>query len=656
MLDLWQQSTELAARPQPNEGGELPATFGESFSTAWAQGELASNTMKQTNARNVAIAQFADQVKRAGGDVDGEYASRLTIGAGEGGAPEPDGLDVANTALAKLKAKNPNIALAPMTEDQIAAGAVGASQRAIAAAQDQAGRSQTMGSRVGSFLGGTASSFNDPMNLPLLAIAPESSVGILGHALQFGGGAAVSQAGNEIVNAPYNAQVQPGYGATDAAGNVGEAFLGGAVMGGGMRALGKALEHFTTRGAPTTLKDAVNVVRSEAQIEASNVLPGIQGEAEHRVAIAKSIDDILNGRAIDPDIAQAGRDVMERAQRDPAFMPPHFDADEIGRISDEATLRARAKELDDHLGSLPAGDATAADRLSRLQQVESELADAQTAAERRALNERRDQILVDTTPERLREAAAPIEQRRVAESEQASISSRLQEIEAARAQAQLDHAIAGTPQPIASLVPRAEAPTLFDIHTGRIDALMGMREGARGVDEASPELPHRVRGIQKGVEALSQLGGHDMPAEESEALAERIMAARTPEEARFILNQITDRPRTLLGALPSPGDFAAAATEAARAAPAPPRMGADEIAATLASPQAEQAIRADIERALDEAAKAGKKLQIPVGKDADGNVQFRSVAGALDDIDARKALADAIEQCALPGAMRAEET
>ena len=657
MLDLWQQSAAIASRPQPNEGGDLPATFGESYDAAWAQGDLASSSIKETNARNAAIAEYSDQIKRAGGDVNGEYASRLTAGAGgEYGQMEPDGLDVANTALAKLKAKNPGVQIAPLTEDDIGKRAVQLSQGAIAASQSVDAREQTLASRAGSFLGAAGSAAADPINLPLMAIAPEDSVGILGHALQFGAGGAAGQAVNEVLNRAYNEKVQPGYGAGQAAANVLEAGVSGAVLGGTMRALGAALEHFTTQGLPTAAKDAVNVLRSEAQIDTSNVLPGVQGEAEHRMALGRSIDDILNGHAIDPEIAQAGRDVIERAQRDTAFIPPHFDAEEIGRISDEAGLRARSKEIDDTLGALPAGDATAADRLNRLGVVESELANAQTPAERRALSDRRDQILVDTTPEKLRDAAAPIEQRGQAEAEQAQIATRLQEIESDRAQAQLQRAISGTtPEPTASRIPRAEPPTLFDIHTGRIDALMDMREGARGVPETSPELPYRVKGITNGVTALAQLGGHDMPADEAEALAERIMASRTPEEARFILNQITDRPRTLAATLPSPADFAAADREAARTAPAPAQMSAAEIRETLVSPQAHEAMRADIERAIDEAAKSGKALKVPVAVDADGNAVMQSATSMLDDVDARKALADAIEQCALPGAARAEE-
>ena len=54
-------------------------------------------------------------------------------------------------------------------------------------------------------------------------------------------------------------------------------------------------------------------------------------------------------------------------------------------------------------------------------------------------------------------------------------------------------------------------------------------------------------------------------------------------------------------------------------APRPAQMTADQIRETLVSPEAADAMRADIERAIDDAAKGGKALQVPIGKDAEDN-------------------------------------
>jgi hypothetical protein len=84
-------------------------------------------------------------------------------------------------------------------------------------------------------------------------------------------------------------------------------------------------------------------------------------------------------------------------------------------------------------------------------------------------------------------------------------------------------------------------------------------------------------------------------------------------------------------------------------------MTADAMRESIADPATHDAARADIERAIDEGAKAGKALQIPVGIDADGNAIMGSATRALNDVDGYKALADAIGQCALPMAQQAAE-
>jgi len=101
--------------------------------------------------------------------------------------------------------------------------------------------------------------------------------------------------------------------------------------------------------------------------------------------------------------------------------------------------RPRDAELAANLDRLPAGDASAADRLNRLDAVEQQIAEATDPAALRKLNDRRDQILVDTNPEDLQAAAAPIEQRRVMESERAQIADQLKDVadEHARLQASM---------------------------------------------------------------------------------------------------------------------------------------------------------------------------------------------------------------------------
>jgi hypothetical protein len=156
-----------------------------------------------------------------------------------------------------------------------------------------------MASMAGSFLGEAASGAADPMNIPLMAI-PLEGLGVAATAGLMAAGNAGSQAANEIVNRQYNERVDPGYNASGQnAENVMGAAVSGALLGGGLKALGNVLTRAVTGAWPTAAKDAANGVMSEADILNSNVLPGADGEAAHQGALGKAIGDVLKGDPVD---------------------------------------------------------------------------------------------------------------------------------------------------------------------------------------------------------------------------------------------------------------------------------------------------------------------------------------------------------------------
>ena len=679
MLDQFQDAYDAMAAPQPGEGVDLPASFGQSFEDAWNNAQLAVSSIKAENARNQAISDYVDQIQAAGGDVNAAYAKQLAEGTPVqdqmGSMAQPDLLDVANGVVAKMQAAasaaGKELPFQPLTGADIDNRAVQISQQAIGAHAAFAARVQGFAARAGEVLGDLAAGANDPMNIPAMLI-PVEGLGVLGTAAAFGASGMATQAANEAVNAGYNEKIQPGYGDNgQAISNIAGAGIGGALFGGSVKAAGNILSRLMTGAWPTAMKDAANGLQSEANILGSNVLPGAEGEAVHQDALAQSIAQILRGDPVDPDIAAASQAVMARAQREQGFTLPKFDAAEVSRLSEEAALNERSAALTDQLAGLPAGDQGAAETLARLQEVERQLGEATTPEARRALSNRRDELLTDTNPETLQAAAAPIEQRRVALAEQSSIDARLQEIQDERAQAQLEQATSGeTPQqPLSQRVPPYQAPTLFDVHLNRIDALMDMRDGAIAAGEGSPEAAFQTAGLARGVRALAQIGGSDMPDVEAQALARRVVASQTPDEARFILNQVTDRPRTLLSTLPSPEDFAEAAKADAADAPLPGSLTPDQLHERLASPETLNAMRADTERAIDDAAKGGNALQAPMGfrwaTKSDGSLVmtgmfhnvpeyepiFGNVADQLAEVDAMHELAARILACATPAAM-----
>jgi hypothetical protein len=647
MLDLWHNNTNVAAAPQPNEGRDLPATFGESFGAAWQEGRLFSDTLAHGNAQAAGFDQYLEDVKNASGE-----DIRKSVYA------DADPLTAARNAVAKMKVANPGLMTIPdLTDDELDHRAVVASQQARERYMQIAQREKAPGGGVGQFLGGLAAGAADPINLVGLAVAPEVEGGVLASAAAWGTFGLVTQGVNEGVNASFREKVQPGYAMSgEPVANVAEAAGGGALLGAGFKTLGNLWTRVKTGQWPQSVRDAGNVVESEANIQQSNVLPSVEGETAHRASLGTAIDQILGGLPV--DVAEASRALVGRLQAERPFTLPVMDEQAIRLISEEAQLRERSGQLDTQLGALPQGDATAADRLNRLQAVDNQIAEATDPATRRALNERRDQILVDTTPEALRAGAAPLDQRRVLEAEQNQISTRLNEIETQRS------SLAPTEPPVMLGQTSMVRPSLFDIHTGRIDSLMTMRGRAgvvadqaaaeRAQATATGELPfkasafdllhnYHVGAISDGIHALGQLGGYEMPDYESLGLARRVANAKDDSEAMAILNQVTDRPRTLYDTLPSAADFAAQRKLDEEVAAAAPLQTPEQRAETIASPQHVEALQADIDRA-----RMIGDVKIPIGKDENGDPIFRSVDAAMNEVEAYKAAAEQIQACAAP--------
>jgi hypothetical protein len=507
----------------------------------------------------------------------------------------------------------------PMSSDDIDNRAAQISQQAIAAHSAMEALPQTVSSWLGKTAGALASQAVDPYNIPLMAIDAEG-LGILGTAAAFGIGSAATQAVNEAANSNFNEKVQPGYAASgQAIGNIAEAGVSGLVMGGGIKALGNVLTRAVTGAWPTAAKDAANGVMSEADILKSNEMP-----------VAPAAPAAPGEPAIPPDVAAVSQGVMARVARDRGFtLPTGFDAAETSRLSEEAELHERSGALTDQIAGLPAGDQGAAETLARLRQVESELSEATTPEARRALSDRRDELLTDTNPDTLQAAAAPIEQRRAMTSEQASIDDRLQEIDNERGQAQLDRTLAGqASQEPTRIIPQNILP------------------GAEGEAAHNAALGKAIGDVLKGD-----------PVDVSSAI---------PPGSDF---------ERRIGDLPP-----AHVSEGEPAEPALSRPGSltgDQIREQLAAPETDNAARADLERAIDQAAQKGEVLQMPTGvhwaMNRDGSLEslrhslvdqllgadnyhhapiFGSVADQLAEVDRMNELANQIAQCAMPGAMQ----
>lgn len=95
----------------------------------------------------------------------------------------------------------------------------------------------------------------------------------------------------------------------------------------------------------------------------------------------------------------------------------------------QAALNAQRNQITRELRLLPRGGQQAVDRLARLEAVERNLKEEDlTPAARRTLMTRRDELLTDTTPEKLQTEAAPIARRRVLLAQREEVERKLDEL------------------------------------------------------------------------------------------------------------------------------------------------------------------------------------------------------------------------------------
>ena len=511
------------------------------------------------------------------------------------------------------------------------------------------GRERGPGATAGLIAGGLAAGVADPINIVALPAAPEEGLGILANAFRWGLIGAGGQAASEAISAPYQEQVQPGYlesGAPLAL--FAEACVFTAWSAGLLRGLADTWERVSTGAWPTSVKQAGDVVTSEANIAASNVYPGPEGEAAHTQALSKAIDQILAGQPVNvseiitPELEAQSRNLMARLEGERAVSLPVFDERTIRLTSEEAGLRQQHAELGTELEGLPAGDISAADRLNRLQAVNAQLEGASPEM-RRALLQRRDQILVDTTPEALQAGAEPIARRQEIGAQQGRITGRLEEIAAERRQIDAQNLSSLPEANIGQTMPVRAAP----IEAIRTHAMEAMQTAERlrstlGLTERAPELPFEqtaaegqaevARGaLTSGVQQIARRGGYNMPAEEAGQIAEKLLK-QSPEEAAD----------TLRGLQMSPRQIAEAPTRIE--APAEPeRTTVTPVKET--TPELEQAACAPMWIAKARLATSRSRT----GRhDADGNVQYRSIDAAMNEIDGYKTAAEQIAACAAP--------
>lgn len=295
-LDMFGQTqADTDAYVARHNAPRLPATFSDAFTVAWDENRLFGQSVAGQNARGAALNDYLDDVTRRTGERFEDLPAELQ---------DPSLLmPYINDKIAKLNAANPDLKLEPLSEESLDRRAVAKSRIARSELEEMNQREKTFGGSIGQFLGGAAGTATDPVNLVVAPVAAPEGLGLFATAMAWAGIAGGTQAAIEVVGSSYRDQVQPGYsqGAEPARNILGAAAFGG-VTGGALKSLGMGWTRLKTGEWPRSIRDAGNVVESEANIANSNILPGLEGEIAHREALGKAIDDIMAGRRIDvPD-------------------------------------------------------------------------------------------------------------------------------------------------------------------------------------------------------------------------------------------------------------------------------------------------------------------------------------------------------------------
>lgn len=389
-LDLFQgDANEAVNRAARTSAPDMPATFGDTFGAAWDEGRLFGQSISSANARAAALGDYLAEIKqKTGRDLSQDFIPD-SAGGGQTGVTD---FATANDKIAKMKDDYPDLDIAPLSDEEIDNRAVAKSREAQTHYAEISAREKTFGGKAGIVMGGIAAAGADPMNIAALAITPAESVGILATGLKWAGIAGASQAAIEVAGQSFREQVQPGYlESGQPLANIGEAAAFGGVTGGALKALGNAWTRLQTGAWPTSIRDAGNVVASEAHLQNSNIYPGVEGEAAHRTAMAKAGDDIIKGDPVNvdsiitPEIQAAAEkrfeplfEARDRAQEAQA---------DIQRLEATGSERApelpfeaseRASDLEGHIGDM----AFSLQRIAREQGNTLSRADAEIAAQR----------------------------------------------------------------------------------------------------------------------------------------------------------------------------------------------------------------------------------------------------------------------------------
>ncbi|MCC7115064.1 MAG: hypothetical protein IT520_11835 [Burkholderiales bacterium] len=574
-LDLFQEDVRTAtARAQRSLANDLPATFSDTFEPAWTVGLLFGQSVARSNARYAAMEDhLGDIYKRTG----------VSLPNPELAAIGQDGLGEYNAAVEKLATQYPHLGLKALTDEDVDRMAVDAAKKARIDLATAMQRERTLGGSLGLLAGSAAAGVTDPVNLVLFPIAAPEALGIVGTTLAWGAIGAGSQAAIEVAGAGFRERVQPGYQQSgEMAANIAEAGAFAGVLGGGLRGVANLWTRVKTGAWPRSVRDAGNIVDSEASIADTNLFPGAEGEVAHRTALQQSIDQLVSGRPVEVDnvvtpsilaayeqrlapVMQArgaARTAGERGlalEREAARLPATMERlsevqlDEVrqtlarvetGLGETTARLDRQAAGIAAEREGVTARQAGIEGQRAEIEQIRADLADRQQRlGQARPPADEATQARLDAIDADLARAAGP-DARALLEAERASITETLAKTSAGdrRLIASLQQEIRGLEKALAR-AERGVAKTEASVArtTERLAAAERKVVTTRDLAASRAESQRDVvlTEMRKSVSALADEGyGLKLPRDDAQAIADRILAA-TDAEAADVLRGVT---------------------------------------------------------------------------------------------------------------------
>lgn len=216
-----------------------------------------------------------------------------------GGQSQPKLEEAARSQFEAWKTQNPESDLEFPENDYFEQEAQRRAGESRSASELLASESTSWSSTLGGFAGTMAGALTDPINIVSLAVGAGAASGIVRTALIEAGIGAASETVIQGITYDFKKKVDPDFGVADAGYEVAAAGAGGALFGGGVKAIAKAWQGARGRYFPREVQDAANVATREAATPENPASLTFQEKTVSRSALEKAAEDIAAGRPIE---------------------------------------------------------------------------------------------------------------------------------------------------------------------------------------------------------------------------------------------------------------------------------------------------------------------------------------------------------------------